>query len=147
MKDVTKSRGNISKPPAVLSSAPVRQPSTQRTLLSANFGPLVNPLQNGAKAANLLGRSVVLAGDRLRDLIIPDALAALVSTPNWLPGMGGGNKLNGMEKTVNEKKLESMKAELEELLTSNCPLCESVVSGLDKPFVVEGEADTSWALY
>src|SRR6266545_5973565 len=82
MKDVTKSRGNISKPPAVLSSAPVRQPSTQRTLLSANFGPLVNPLQNGAKAANLLGRSVVLAGDRLRDLIIPDALAALVSTPN-----------------------------------------------------------------
>ena len=36
--------------------------------------------------------------------------------------------------------------ELDDLLASTCPLCESVVFGLDKPFVKEGEVDTSWAL-
>lgn len=105
----------------------------------------MNPLQNGAKAANLLSRSVISAGDRFRDLIIPDALAALVSTPNWLPGIGSA-KASGKEKTVSEKKLETMRTELEELLSSNCPLCENVVAGLDKPFVAEGEIDASWTL-
>jgi hypothetical protein len=145
MKDTSKSKGNTSKPSAVSTEAPPRAPTTQRTLLSSNFGAIVNPLQNGAKAANLLGRSVISAGDRLRDLIIPDALAALVSTPNWLPGIGGA-KANGKEKTVSEKKLETMRIELEELLSSNCPLCENIVASLDKPFVAEGEIDTSWTL-
>ncbi|EDR15746.1 uncharacterized protein LACBIDRAFT_228107 [Laccaria bicolor S238N-H82] len=43
-------------------------------------------------------------------------------------------------------KAEKLRAELDDLLASTCPLCESVVSGLDKPFVKEGEVDTSWAL-
>jgi len=146
MKDASKGKGSVQKPSVVVSNPPSgRQPTTQRTLLSANFGPIVNPLQNGAKAANLLGRSVISAGDRLRDLIIPDALAAVVSTPSWLPGIGG-TKSPSLEKTIGEKKLESMRAELEEVLSSNCPLCESVVAGLDKPFVLEGEVDTSWTL-
>jgi hypothetical protein len=144
MKD-TKSKGSTIKPSAVLTEPLLRVPTTQRTLLSSNFGSIVNPLQNGAKAANLLSRSVISAGDRLRDLIIPDALAALVSTPNWLPGMGS-TKANGKEKTVSEKKVDTMRIELEELLSSNCPLCENVVAGLDKPFVAEGEIDTSWTL-
>ncbi len=144
MKDAGKNKGIASKPFAVIPTAThVRHPTTQRTLLSANFGPIVNPLQNGAMAANLLGRSVISAGDRLRDLIIPDALATLVSTPNWLPGIGGGTKSS---ETLDEKKQENMRAELEELLSSNCPLCESIVAGLDKPFIGEGEVDTSWAL-
>lgn len=144
MKDARKNKGAVSKPSAVIPNAThVRQPTTtQRTLLSANFGPIVNPLQNGAMAANLLGRSVISAGDRLRDLIVPDALAMLVSTPNWLPGIGG-TKSN---ETLDEKKQERMRVELEELLSNNCPLCESVIAGLDKPFVAEGEVDTSWAL-
>ena len=142
MKDTTKSKGKAS---AGSTESPLRVPVTQRSLLSSNFGSIVNPLQNGAKAANLLSRSVISAGDRLRDLIIPDALAALVSTPSWLPGMGS-TKANGKEKTVGEKKMETIRIELEELLSSNCPLCENVVAGLDKSFVAEGEVDPSWTL-
>ena len=146
IKESPKGRAPVSRPSLILSNPPLgRQPVAQRTLLSANFGPIVNPLQNGAKAANLLGRSVISAGDRLRDLIIPDALAAVVSTPNWLPGMGGG-KASGNEKSIGEKKLESMRVELDDLLSGSCPLCESVVAGLDKPFVMDGEVDSSWTL-
>ena len=143
MKDASKGQLNLNKPPpAIVSNPAVRHPTTQRTLLSTNFGLTANPLQN---SANLLGRSVISAGDRLRDLIIPDALAALVTAPNWLPGIGGGNRTTGDEK-AGDKKLESLRAELDELLSSSCPLCESVVVGLDKPFVKEGEEETSWTL-
>jgi len=145
MKDTNKNKGNINRPSTVSTEPLLRVLPTQRTLLSSNFGSFVNPLQNGAKAANLLGRSVISAGDRLKDLIIPDALATLVSTPNWLPGIGN-TKASGKEKTVGEKKLEIMRTELEELLSSNCPLCENVVAGLDKPLVAEGEIDPSWTL-
>ncbi|KAJ4484856.1 Pep3/Vps18/deep orange family-domain-containing protein [Lentinula edodes] len=118
-----------------------RQPHTQRTLLSANF---TNPLQNGTRAANLLGRNLLSAGDKIRDLIVPDALAALVSAPTWIPGIGGGRR-NGND-TDGGKKVEKLRAELDDLLASNCPLCESVVVGLDKPFIAEGELDTTWTL-
>jgi hypothetical protein len=147
MKDAPKGRVGSGKP-ALAISPPGRQPATQRTLLSANFGPIVNPLQNGAKAANLLGRSVISAGDRLRDLIVPDALAAVVTGANWLPGMGGGGsgRAGGQETMLGDKKREGLRAELEDMLASSCPLCDSVVAGLDRPFVVEGEVDTSWTL-
>ncbi|KAF8167767.1 DigA protein [Crassisporium funariophilum] len=146
MKDApSKGRLNVTKPTLIVNAPSGRQPTTQRTLLSANFGAIANPLQNSAKAANLLGRSVISAGDRLRDLIIPDALAAIVSAPNWLPGIGGNHQATGNEK-VGGKKLEKLKAELDDVLSSSCPLCESVVAGLDKPFVMEGEVNTSWTL-
>ncbi|KAL0579371.1 tethering complex subunit [Marasmius crinis-equi] len=123
-----------------------RQPHSQRTLLSSNFTALAtNPLQNGTRAANLLGRNILNAGDRLRDLIIPDALAAVVSTPTWIPGIGGGGRRGGVE-SDNGPKIEKLKAELDEVLAGSCPLCESVVVGLDKPFVREDEVDTTWAL-
>jgi vacuolar protein sorting-associated protein 18 len=99
-------------------------------------------LNTSAKAANLLGRSVISAGDRLRDLIVPDALAALVTAPGWIPGT---SKRSVAEAHTNETK-EKLRADLEGVLASNCPLCESVVTGLDKPFIDEGEADTAWAI-
>ena len=135
------SKVQLNKPPQIISNSANRQPTTQRALLSTNFG---NPLQNGARAANLLGRTVISAGDRLRDLIVPDALAALVTAPNWLPGIGGGNRPTGDEKAGD--KLETLRAELDDVLSGSCPLCESVVVGLDKPFVKEGEGGTSWTL-
>ena len=122
------------------------QPAAQRALLSANFANIPNPLPNGARAAraaNLLGRNIISAGDRLRDLIVPDALAAIVSAPAWMPGIGG---LQRQGTGTDGSKTEKLRAELDDLLASNCPLCESVVAGLDKPFVKEGEADTSWTL-
>ncbi|KAJ6574972.1 Pep3/Vps18/deep orange family-domain-containing protein [Mycena capillaripes] len=122
-------------------AAPPRQPASQRTLLSANF--VVNPLQTGTRA---IGRNLLSAGDKLRDLIVPDALAAVVSAPGWMPGMGG--RRNGIAQDGSKKaaKTERLRAELEDVLASSCPLCESVVAGLDKPFVKEGEVDTSWTL-
>lgn len=123
------------------STIQLRQPQTQRTLLSSNF----NPLHNGTRAANLLGRNLLSAGDKLRDLIVPDALAAVVSAPAWIPGMGGAGRRSGINQDGG-KKAEKLRAELEEVLASSCPLCESVVVGLDRPFVKEGEVDTTWAL-
>ncbi|KAF5374819.1 hypothetical protein D9758_000409 [Tetrapyrgos nigripes] len=123
----------------------IRQPQTQRTLLSSNF---TAPLQNSTRAANALGRNILSAGlsagDRIRDLIIPDALAAVVSAPAWIPGIGGGRRTDTDESKG--KQTEKLRAELEEVLASSCPLCESVVVGLDKPFVKEGEVDGTWAL-
>ncbi|KAG6841938.1 hypothetical protein C0991_005118 [Blastosporella zonata] len=114
-----------------------------RALLSANFGAIANPLQNGARAANLLGRGVLTAGDRLRDLIVPDALAALVTAPAWMPGIGGGGH---RPVTGGDSGGEKLRTELEDILASSCPLCESVIAGLDTPFVKDGEVDTTWAL-
>ena len=135
--------GKISSPSQAVGQG--RQPQSQRTLLSSNFTSLTNPLQNGTRAANLLGRNILSAGDRLRDLIIPDALAAVVSTPTWIPGIGGGARRGGVE-SDDGQKVEKLKADLDEVLAGSCPLCESVIVGLDKPFVREGEADTTWAL-
>ena len=66
---------------------PARNPSHQRTLLSANFAGGAT----GGRGGNALGRNILSAGDRLRDLIAPDALANLVTAPaGWIPGIGGG---------------------------------------------------------
>jgi hypothetical protein len=63
-----------------------------------------------------------------------------------MPGMGV--RRNGIIEDGGKKaaKAERLRAELEDVLASSCPLCESVVAGLDKPFVKEGELDTSWTL-
>lgn len=119
--------------------------AAQRTLLSTNFTTLADPLVGGARAAGSLGRNILSAGDKLRDLIVPDALATVVSAPvGWIPGIGGGRKAGTQQDRG--KKVERMRAELDDVLASSCPLCESVVAGLDKPFIKEGELDTSWAL-
>lgn len=109
-------------------------------MLSANFG-----IQTHTRAANSLGRNLLSAGDRLRDLIVPDALASVVTAPvGWIPGIGTGAKRNGSEKDT--EKMEKMRKELEDVLAASCPLCEGVVAGLDKPFVQPGEVDASWSL-
>ncbi|KAL1748553.1 Pep3/Vps18/deep orange family-domain-containing protein [Schizophyllum fasciatum] len=121
-----------------------RQPSAPRALLSSNFAHAVPA---PARAANLLGRNLLSAGDKLRDMIVPDALAAAVAAPAaWIPGIGGGGAKRGAAEKGAEEGAKRARAELEELLASSCPLCESVVVGLDKGFVKEGEVDTSWAL-
>jgi vacuolar protein sorting-associated protein 18 len=99
----------------------------------------LNPL---ALQPAALGRGLRTAGDKLRDLIVPDALAALVTHP--LIGVGIGAP--GKPKEKGGEAVEKVRKELEELLASKCPMCESVVAGLDRPFVAEEEDDGSWAV-
>jgi len=65
----------------------------------------------------------------------------------WGTGGGGANKRNVEGPTGRDaEKVEKLREELDELLASSCPLCESVVAGLDKPFIADGEVDDSWQL-
>lgn len=130
--------------------APASRNPAQRALLSANFSA---PTQNGgSRSGGSLGRNIISAGDKLRDLIIPESLASVVSAGMWSTGldrMGMGMLWGGGEKGEKgdwTRKAEKARDELDELLAGACPLCESVVAGLDKPFVKEGEEDESWAI-
>lgn len=125
-------------------TGPQRQtvpPSPQRTLLSANFANANGRTVPGVPGSGLT-RNIVAAGDRLRDLIVPESLASVVGGV-W--GTGGKKNVGGGEGRDMEKA-EKMREELDELLAASCPLCESVVAGLDKPFIAEGEVDNSWQL-
>ncbi|KAH9985393.1 Pep3/Vps18/deep orange family-domain-containing protein [Russula compacta] len=116
------------------------QPGTQRSLLSQN--PTAQT-QNGQRQANSIGRNLLSAGDRLRDLIIPDALVTVITSPaGWIPGISGAQR-NTLVETGAGKRLENLRSELEDILASACPLCESVIVGLDKSFT-KGEPDTTW---
>ena len=141
--------------------APPGQPQPiprQRTLLSAQFGQLANGRPNSLYSTALLtnplllaaplapaaiGRNVVAAANQLKDLIIPDALANAIALPfqPWT----GGFALSKKNEKGEGRTAEKIREELDELLASSCPLCESVVSGLDKLFVGEDEVD-SWQL-
>ncbi|KAG9024553.1 hypothetical protein FS837_005314 [Tulasnella sp. UAMH 9824] len=142
--------------PPVPHNRPIPQP--QRTLLSAAFNPLdpagmlINPAVRLASALNPMNmpRNLGAAGDKLRDLIVPDALAnAIGAGVSNIPGMGliwGAGNDKQAKKTDAEAKAEKIRDELDDLLASSCPLCEGVVVGLDKPFIAPGEVDDSWAL-
>jgi vacuolar protein sorting-associated protein 18 len=93
-----------------------------------------------------LGRNMFVAADRLRDMIVPDALANAIALPS-LPWTGAGGEKKGRVKGAegDEEKGEKVRETLDELLASSCPLCESVVAGLDKPFIDPDEEDT-WQL-
>jgi vacuolar protein sorting-associated protein 18 len=123
-------------------TGPQRQaiPPPQRTLLSANFA---NANGRTPVPGSGLTRNLAAAGDRLRDLIVPESLASVVGGV-W--GAGGNKKNEGGMEGRDAEKIEKMRGELDELLASSCPLCESVVAGLDKPFIAEGEVDNSWQL-
>ncbi|KAG8747248.1 hypothetical protein FRC10_001864 [Ceratobasidium sp. 414] len=147
----------ISAPvPAVVPppTAPRGQAQPQRTLLSSAFtaggtnGSLSRAM-NPLTAAAAMGSAVVTASDKLRDLIVPDALATAVGV--WggrglslgsAMGLGGEHQVEGEAAS----RIEVLRAELDKVLAGSCPLCDSVVAGLDKPFVKEDEVDASWVI-
>lgn len=97
---------------------------------------------NGQRQTNAIGRNLFSA-DRLRDLIMPDALVTAITAPaGWIPGIGGAQR-NALVESGTAKRLEKLRSELEDTLASACPLCESVIVGLDKSFT-KGESDTTW---
>ena len=144
-------RGSITNP-SLISAARAPPAAAQRALLSANFGAGPRSGGGGGGGGNALGRNLLSAGDRLRDLIVPDALASLVTAPaGWIPGigLGGGGGGGSTKRDASEKdaaRAERIREELEEVLAAQCPMCEGVVAGLDKPFVQPGEVDASWDL-
>ena len=95
---------------------------------------------------------MVAAGAGLRDLIIPESLATAITSNinlniNIVPGWGAGGEEKAIKSTQRAReRAEKLKNELDELLAAECPLCQSVVVGLDKPFVLTGEVDHSWDL-
>lgn len=119
--------------------------SGHRTLLSQQFpgSGAGTPRRQGSVSATdfLLGavpgrRTLVAAGDRLRELIVPDALAQAVT--------GGGRR---KRRDPNEEaRMEQARAELDALVAACCPLCEGAVAAIDRPFVKEGEDVSDWAV-
>jgi hypothetical protein len=136
--------------------------STNRALLSSSFSPTPSRPETPRQGANstvstatdlllgVTGRNKLLAaGDRLRDLIVPDVLAQAVSVVGAGVGVGSGDrraKLSKKEKDRGESRGEAARKELDELVASTCPLCEGAVMGLDKPFVIEGEDVRDWEI-
>ncbi|WWC87797.1 uncharacterized protein L201_002689 [Kwoniella dendrophila CBS 6074] len=145
--------------------------SSSRALLSSNFSPSQSgtgtprhtkegssKTQNqiatsGNTATDLLlglgGRNKLLAaGDRLREMIIPDALAQAVSVVGAGVGVSGGasgsSKKKRLERKLDEGRAEEIRKELDDLVASVCPLCEGSVVGLDKPFIAQGEDTRDW---
>lgn len=104
----------------------------------------MNPLT----AAAAMGSAVVTASDKLRDLIVPDALATAVGVWGGRGRALGGAVGLGDHAVEGEavSRVEVLRAELDTVLAGSCPLCDSVVAGLDKPFVKEGEVDASWTI-
>jgi hypothetical protein len=131
-----------------------------RALLSSSFTPSgsgtatprhgressSNRVTTGSAATDLLlgvtGRNKLLAaGDKLREMIIPDALAQAVTM-----SVGGSTKKpkSKKEKDRDNTRAEAARVELDELVAGSCPLCEGSVVTLDRPFITEGEDARDW---
>ncbi|EAL21567.1 hypothetical protein CNBC6050 [Cryptococcus deneoformans B-3501A] len=142
-------------------------PSFGRHLLSSNFTPSgsgsstpgrgkEHPFRQAPASSNvatdlLLGgvtgrNKLIAAGDKLRELIIPDALAQAVSMVSVGVGVGGTGeaKKGGKREKPDDSRAEEFRNELDALVASNCPLCEGAVMSLDKPFIALSEDTADW---
>lgn len=142
-------------------------PSFGRHLLSSNFTPSgsgtstpgrgkEHPSRQATASSNvatdlLLGgiagrNKLIAAGDKLRELIIPDALAQAVSMVSVGVGVGGTGeaKKGGKREKLDDGRVKELRNELDELVASKCPLCEGAVMSLDKPFIALSEDTTDW---
>lgn len=140
---VQHSRQNSSSIPAVNGANASGQQARNLLSAGANLGRAV------VVAPAVAGRNVIAAaGAGLRDLIVPESLATVITSNLSLNlSWGGSNDGKDIESVERAKeRAEKLKAELDELLAAACPLCESLVAGLDKPFVLPGEVDHSWDL-
>lgn len=142
----------VSKPDpsnrALLSSAFTAQSGSNTPRKQGNTASTATDLLLGVTGRNKL----LAAGDRLRELIIPDVLAQAVTVVGQGVGVGGAttsasaaSKKKNRRDASSEEKASKAKAELDKIVAAVCPLCESSVVGLDKPFVAEDEG-LDWAV-
>jgi hypothetical protein len=127
--------------------------SGHRTLLSSHFNPGTPKNEPATGAGGFLGgvpglpalpgrQTLVAAGDKLRDLVVPDALAQAVS----VVGAGVVGKKKKTRNPEDEARLEVLRKDLDDLIAAACPLCEGSVAAIDKPFVREDEDVSDWAV-
>ncbi|WOO79548.1 Vacuolar protein sorting-associated protein 18 [Vanrija pseudolonga] len=85
-------------------------------------------------------KTLVAAGDKLRDLIVPDVLAQAVTA------VGGSGRTRKKRDPDEEARAEAARKEIDSLVAGVCPLCEGSVAAIDKPFIREDEDLSDWAL-
>jgi len=109
-----------------------------QNLLSAAFN------QDGFSvvgAAGSFGRGVLSAGDRLREMIVPESLANLA---------GGWSSTTNREKEHLPKKelmrQKRLQEELDEIIAGSCPLCDSLASNVEKEYISLSSDIDSWRL-
>ncbi|KAJ9093867.1 hypothetical protein QFC21_006240 [Naganishia friedmannii] len=100
----------------------------------------------------LLGgpKRLLAAGDRLRELIVPDVLASAISVigSGGAPSDSTSSKKKGLAAADprDQNKVEKLRGELDDLVAAGCPLCEGSVTTIDKPFVTARDDDGSWEI-
>jgi hypothetical protein len=111
--------------------ATAEQETKTRTLLSAGTAPV--PVMEGIASAldpsNLLfggSRKLLAAGDKLRELIIPDVLASAVSV---VSGKGSKGERGMVANDARDQdKIDKLRAEIDQVLAMTCVLCEASLS-------------------
>lgn len=114
-----------------------------------------DPSGDDAATASLLGlptsrNRLLAAGDKIRELVVPDALASAVSAVA-ISAVGGGSSSRTNKSTISaadpkdQARMERLRGELDRLLASSCVLCEGSVVTLDKGFITTRDGDDgSW---
>lgn len=123
----------------------LQNPATRALLSSASKDDasdtisITSRTDPAAQESLLLGgpKRLLAAGDKLREMIVPDVLASAVS----VIGLGGngssGNKKKGLTAADprNQNKVEKLRSELDALVAAGCPLCE--VSSGGQPLEIQ----------
>jgi hypothetical protein len=107
-----------------------------RNLLAAAFNPEGLSVVN---AAGSFGRGVLSAGDRLREMIVPESLASLMA----------GVWTNTETRSLSKQELSlqrRLQDDLDEILAGSCPLCDNTVSNLERVYVQSAEENPTWRL-
>lgn len=118
-------------------SKPLKQlqnPATRALLSSASKDDASDTISITSRTDPAVQESLLLggpkrllaAGDKLREMIVPDVLASAVS----VIGLGGngssGSKKKGLTAADprDQNKVEKLRSELDALVAAGCPLCE-----------------------
>jgi len=105
-------------------------------LLSTAFTP-----EGIVGAAGSFGRGVLSAGDKLREMIVPESLANLAG--GWSGSNARDKQRLSKSQLSTQKRLQE---ELDEIIASSCPLCDGLVNDLEKEYVQLAGDVASWRL-
>lgn len=99
----------------------------------------------GLVSGKKLAQASVQGLDQLRKLVLPDALVTVIG--GGISGaLGVGDSASAQRRaattpTAQRVKEEKWRDELDRLLAGSCVYCDTAISSIDKPFVLEGEEE------